>query len=116
MLLKDEFVNRYYKMEQFDLMALFMQEISEKHIQDPVGVIEGYIDQVYEDPPKEKYKELKSDIHKEIEKRRKLRKIEFDEVKQIIFEKLIDFEEPADDDPDDARSICMYLAMLEIDN
>lgn len=116
MKLRDEFVSRYIDMGKYDLLAFFMQEISDSHIKNPVDFIGNYVDQIYEKKSKEKYVEFRSEIHKEVEALRRSGNIDFDDVKKIIYARLLDFDEPAGDDPDDARSICMFLAMLEVDD
>ena len=116
MKLREEFTKYYGDMEKYDLPAFFMQEISEKFIKNPVDFIGNYIDTLFEDESGEKYREFRSGIRSEVNALRRSNEIDFDDIKKIIFAKLIDFEEPDGVDPDDARSICMFLAMLEVDD
>lgn len=116
MKLRQEFIEHYGDTEKYDLPAFLMQEISEEFIKNPIDFIGSYIDPVFEDPSRAKYKEFRSGIRDEVYELRRKKRIDFEEIKKIIFAKLIDFEEPAGDALDNARSICMFLAMLEVDD
>ena len=116
MILTNEFDSQFADAELYELPALCFQNISSKYWSQPVAFLSKYIDPIFDGSSMSEYKSFWDGIRKGIQKCRETGRDDIDNIKKCISDQLACLQIPAGSSMEDARSICMFIIMVELDN